>query len=274
MSRDRGRTGRLRSNRDWEAWGRLDPLYGVAALPGRSMAGARPWTSSEFLELGARDWDHFRPHWEQYGLSRETCLEIGCGAGRMTAQLAREFDVVHGVDVSEEMIRLAARHVEPHVVRFYVSDGVHLPVADSSVASVFSTHVFQHLGSVEAAAATFREIHRVLRVDGTLMIHLPIVSWPHGSAARAYRLADRFRVRIGAGLARARRFAHEKGLLKLPPMQMTSYDVDWLYRTLSELGFSDVEIRFLFGDSPMAIKHPFLFARKVAPRSRLLAEGS
>jgi len=33
-------------------------------------------------------------------------LEIGCGAGRMTKYLAELFGEVHGVDVSDEMVRV------------------------------------------------------------------------------------------------------------------------------------------------------------------------
>ena len=32
------------------------------------------------------------------------CIEIGCGAGRITRALARLFGEVHGVDISGEMV--------------------------------------------------------------------------------------------------------------------------------------------------------------------------
>lgn len=47
-------------------------------------------------------------------------------------------------------------------------------------------------------------------------------------------------------------------------MEMTSYGVDWLGETLPRLGFEGIEIRIVFGDSTMALKHPFLLARKRA----------
>jgi 2-polyprenyl-3-methyl-5-hydroxy-6-metoxy-1,4-benzoquinol methylase len=60
-----------------------------------------PWTDKDFYQLGESDWKDFSRHWEMYGLSRESCLEIGCGAGRITMQLASYFKSVHAIDVSE-----------------------------------------------------------------------------------------------------------------------------------------------------------------------------
>src|SRR6478736_2893014 len=39
--------------------------------------------------------------------SRDAALEIGCGPGRLMRPMSRFFGEVHGVDVSDEMIRLA-----------------------------------------------------------------------------------------------------------------------------------------------------------------------
>jgi SAM-dependent methyltransferase len=254
----------MRTNRDWEAWGKVDPLYGVASIPGRAKTESGAWTASEFLELGERDWNLFRPQWEQYGVSRESCLEIGCGAGRITSHLARDFELVHAVDVSADMVRLARLHVDSDRVTFHVTDGVHLPIGDGTVASAFSTHVFQHFASTSDAAACFRELHRVMRTGGTLMIHLPIIVWPHGRLARIHELVDGVETWIRRGVIWTGRFAYGRGLRKTPVMDMTSYDVDWLSQGLVELGFRDIEIRVVFADSEMGRKHPFLFARKAA----------
>src|SRR5512133_1304168 len=39
--------------------------------------------------------------------ARGAALEIGCGPGRLLRPMSRHFREVHGVDVSDEMIRLA-----------------------------------------------------------------------------------------------------------------------------------------------------------------------
>src|SRR5262245_58251070 len=99
------------SNREWQLWGRLDPMYAVASWRGKAKDDAAPWTPEEFFALGARDWTDFRKHWERYGLATDSCLEIGCGAGRITKQLAASFQSVHAVDVSDAMVALAREHI-------------------------------------------------------------------------------------------------------------------------------------------------------------------
>src|SRR5215210_3122690 len=87
-----------RSNIEWRQWARTDPLYGVSTVAGRERNGARPWTLPEFYAAGETAWAVWLRHWEQYGRRPDSCLEIGCGAGRITRQLVQSFDAVTGID--------------------------------------------------------------------------------------------------------------------------------------------------------------------------------
>lgn len=251
----------LPSNEEWKAWGKVDPLYGVATKAGRTREGSNPWTDEGFYKLGAVDWDLFRVKWEQYGVNAGTCVEIGCGAGRMTVHLARYFARVHGMDVSAGMVDYARTRV-PSNVTLHVTDGLDLPVPDNSADAVFSTHVLQHLSSTAAAALYFRHMHRILRPGGTIMVHIPVIAWPWGSLLGLHKLAHRAKERLDGWRARLLRFKFRRGLTSEPPMQITWYEIGWLYLTLQRLGFEEIEIRILFGGSSMALQHPFVFARK------------
>ena len=62
--------------------------------------------------------------------NRDAALEIGCGPGRLMRPLSRHFAEIHGVDVSDEMIRLAAErlrggmlHMLKELVEGAASDG-------------------------------------------------------------------------------------------------------------------------------------------------------
>ena len=50
----------------------------------------------------------YKALWAQYGLNPETALDLACGTGSMAVLLAREGLSVLGVDMSEEMLTLAA----------------------------------------------------------------------------------------------------------------------------------------------------------------------
>ena len=68
------------SNIEWKHWGKTDPLFGVAAWPGKGKNDVTPWTNEEFYKLGETDWNIFYALWQSYGLNQESCFEIGCGA--------------------------------------------------------------------------------------------------------------------------------------------------------------------------------------------------
>ena len=249
------------SNEEWQAWGKLDPLYAVASIDEHAKGGQDPWTEGSFYQIGAVDWDFFRPNWDQYGLAPGTCVEIGCGAGRLTAQLSRYFQAVHGLDVSASMIEYARAHV-PSNISFHVTGGLDIPLPDDSADAIFSTHVLQHLPNTAAGAAYMREMYRVLRPGGTVMLHVPLIVWPWGSLLGIHKLVHTLKVALDTCRTQLGRYAFRFGLTKKPPMHVIWFEISWLYSTLRQLSFQDVEIRVLLGRSKMAVQHPFVFARK------------
>jgi ubiquinone/menaquinone biosynthesis C-methylase UbiE len=246
--------GELKSNIEWKLWGKDDPLWGVASWADKQKGGATPWTEEEFYALGVSDWSDFLGHWRHYGIDTRSCAEIGCGAGRMTRQLAESFARVYAFDVSEGMIERARQAVGANV-EFAVIDGQHLPLADGSVQAVFSTHVLQHLDSVEIGLGYFREFHRVLAAGGTLMVHLPLYELPAGPERRVMKCAHRLARRISDWRANARR---RRGI---KTMRGTPYPIGELTAFMRSLGFSRVEFR-IFAVASNGDMHPFVFATR------------
>jgi len=254
--------GAAKSNVEWQAWGEKDPLFGVIPLTGRERDGAMPWTDADFYETGRADWMELQERWERYGLTKEACLEIGCGAGRMTQNLARDFEQVYGIDVAEGMLAYARQHM-PQNVSLLLSDGVTLPVPDQTVSAVFSVIVFLHFDQVEYAASYFRECARVLKPGGSLMIQLPLHTWPpntkpvirHGLGAT-----------LGAYMALRRwKGAYHRFLLARkkwsPFMQSISYDTAWIRSTLEGLGFTRIEFS-VFQMARGGVPYSWVFAKK------------
>jgi SAM-dependent methyltransferase len=247
-----------KANAEWQKWGEVDPLWGVASWAGKSRADNEPWREDEFYEMGESDWHDFQSQWTQYGVSPGHCVEIGCGAARLTRPMARFFEHVHGVDIAEGMLKRARPVVEGLPVTLHLSDGVRLPLEDRSVDAAFSTHVFQHLDSIDDVLGYWREIARVLRPGGTLMVHLPVHLWPGGLEPMEHVYnARRFAGDIRANLKR-RSMARAGG----PPiMRGRSYSWSWIDTTLQGLGFRDIELR-VFRVSVNGGVHPFVLARR------------
>jgi ubiquinone/menaquinone biosynthesis C-methylase UbiE len=248
---------KLKSNIEWERWGKDDPLWGVASWAGKRKGSASPWTEEEFYALGESDWRDFLSHWQQYGLNKQSCLEIGCGAGRLTKQIAISFDHVHAVDISEHMIDCARKAMDRDNVEFSVIDGLHLPQAECSVSSIFSAHVLQHLDSVNVGLAYFRELYRVLDVGGTMMVHIPLYQFPGDSGTLETLMTSQYavhRVLMGMRANLIRRMGRKT-------MRVTPYPIPALTAFLSGLGFKNIEFR-IFPLTSNCEPHPFVFATK------------
>jgi ubiquinone/menaquinone biosynthesis C-methylase UbiE len=249
---------KIDSNAEWKKWGEIDPLFGVASWQNKERDGSSPWTNQEFYQLGESDWKDFSKHWEMYGVDRESCLEIGCGAGRITMQLASYFNQVYAIDVSEEMIAYAKKHISSSSVAFHVTNGIDIPVADQSVSSVFSTHVFQHFDSLSVADRYFAEISRAMNTNGTLMIHLPFYGWPSNS--RVFSMIYAVQKSLGDIRASGKRILMQYGMSK-PLMRRLCYPMDHFYKVLPKYGFDDVELAVFVAKSNND-PHSFVFARK------------
>ena len=248
------------SNVEWKAWAKRDPLFAIATIPEKNKNGATPWSDDEFYALGKSDWDDFYARWRYYGLKNESCVEIGCGAGRITKHLCKAFKTVHAFDISEDMLNYARRHLVEENLRLQVSNGSELGLPESSVSAVFSCHVFQHFDSLSVGRLYFAEIYRVLSEGGTLMIHLPIHCWPYESVS--FEALHRARKSIDDFKASLKRKLIGFGIFR-PLMRRLTYPVPWLYAELPKIGFSDVELSFVTTSSNHD-PHAFVFARKPA----------
>lgn len=117
-----------------------------------------------------------------------TCVEVGCGPGRMTGRLAARFDRVIAVDVSDAMLRRAREAIPDGRVEFRRVGGERLDTVEDGVAdAVLCYLVLQHLPSRRIVATYLREFARVLRPGGTAVVQLPVLV--DGLVARLWRLA-------------------------------------------------------------------------------------
>jgi SAM-dependent methyltransferase len=115
-----------------------------------------------------------------------TCVEVGCGPGRMTAALAERFDHVVGLDVSPAMVEQARAAVPDERVEFRAVSGERLDGVDDASADVLVCYlVLQHLPTRDAVLAYFSEFARVLAPGGEAFVQLPILD--DGLRPRAWR---------------------------------------------------------------------------------------
>lgn len=95
-------------------------------------------------------------------------LEVGCGAGRLTADLTA-FGRVVAIDVSPEMLQRARHHVPARDVVFLCADAAHVPMTSSSVDQVVGLGV---LPWVADRSAVLAEVARVLAPGGRAVLNV------------------------------------------------------------------------------------------------------
>jgi ubiquinone/menaquinone biosynthesis C-methylase UbiE len=154
---------RMRS--DWNQRAKEDAHYYVAF-------GAREQDEAAFLATATEAVRAIESELKHFGAGADThrmrALEIGCGPGRLLKPMSRHFAQIHGLDVSDEMIRLARERLKDipnaHV---QATNGATLSqFADESIDFIYSYAVFQHIPSRDVVLSYMREARRVLKPGG------------------------------------------------------------------------------------------------------------
>ena len=96
-------------------------------------------------------------------------LELGCGTGYFTRELARSGADIVAIDVSPELLEIARANCCAPNVRYEIQNAYALSYPDQMFDSVVGSSVLHHLEIEEA----LREIHRVLKPGGTIYFTEP-----------------------------------------------------------------------------------------------------
>jgi SAM-dependent methyltransferase len=251
----------MRSTAEWRFWGKYDPMWAVATWEGRKHDGVRPWTIDDFRAAGQSDCADIMREWNQYGRTDAgTCIEIGCGSGRLTSALVHHFDRVLAIDVSLDQIELAKRVLGPSVSRVSFSL-VEDPVIDAlpgTCSGMISTFVFQHLSEYSGIVEYLRATHVALEPGASICFQIPGPGdYRRTLPSLGFRLFDSLRSRISRALGN-RCF-----------MEYHRYPVERIISTLKKIGFQDVEMRIIRLASTNR-RQSFFFARKRASLPRYI----
>ena len=96
-------------------------------------------------------------------------LELGCGTGYFTRELARSGADIVAIDVSPELLEIARADCSTPNVRYEIQDACVMSYRDAVFDSVVGSSVLHHFEIKEALL----EIYRVLKSDGTIYFTEP-----------------------------------------------------------------------------------------------------
>lgn len=98
-----------------------------------------------------------------------TLLDAGCGSGRYAAELARRGYIVHGVDLSPELVAVATQRIgERGILSFAVGDILTLPTARYD--AILCRGVLNDLLDDDEREGAFAGFARALRPAGVLIL--------------------------------------------------------------------------------------------------------
>ncbi len=132
-----------------------------------------------------------RIHWLCSQVESGRVLDLGCSQGVASILLARKGLQVDSVDVEIPALRYAVAEISQEEVAIQqrihplLADGARLPYADGSFNTVVFGEVLEHL---EEPHKILREIRRVLRDEGRLVLTTPFGYLPHADHKRTYYL--------------------------------------------------------------------------------------
>lgn len=133
--------------------------------------------------------------------SASSILDIGCNVGAWIGDCARRYPAARlaGVDLNKSAVEVASARVPTADFRHAGAES--LPFASESFDYVTCCEVLEHIAP-DSRSSAFREIHRVLRPGGQLVLTVPhagLFAWLDSNNIR-FRFPRIYRWVIGEGL--------------------------------------------------------------------------
>lgn len=157
------------TRREWEDLAHLDPLWAI--LTDKKKQFGR-WQPEEFFASGRKEISALMSTCGVVAGDNGRALDFGCGVGRLSQALRSYFSEVYGIDISEEMVRLARESTKN--CTFLVNSRSDLSLfEDSSFDFIYSNIVLQHQSSREVAKLYIREFVRLIKPGGMVVFQMP-----------------------------------------------------------------------------------------------------
>ena len=127
-------------------------------------------TIRNWFDQGGQAYSRFRPEYPpelarflaSVSPGRTLAVDVGCGNGQLTAQLAAHFDLALGADASVDQIAHAVAHRR---VQYVCARAEKLPLATQLAAVPLSIRGFGHVKLGNLALARVREAELLHRLD-------------------------------------------------------------------------------------------------------------
>lgn len=102
-------------------------------------------------------------------IKSDIVLDLGCGTGRFLNMLAQKAKFLIGIEITEEMLKIALSEVRYPNVDFILFDGINLPVEDRKIDLIVTVGVMQHINNNSVFQKIISELKRCLKPGGRIL---------------------------------------------------------------------------------------------------------
>jgi protein-L-isoaspartate O-methyltransferase len=234
-----------RIHQEWEHLGQTEPYWSVVTQPQYYQAEFESHRE-QFYSSGNYSCQVFLASLRRCGINPadlQTCLEVGCGVGRVTAYLAGAFANVIAADISSKHLQLAKQHLESKQidnVKLQHWETVHLLDQLPMVDGIYSVITLQH-NPPPVMAWMLQKLLGKLRSGGVASIQIP-----------TYRNGYMFEVE---------RYLHSAPPSTLEMHFLPQYDV---FKIVTEANCICLEVREdgMVGDEDKMLSNTFLIQKQ------------
>lgn len=167
---------------------------------------------------------------------RSAILDVGCGTGRFTRQLAHHLSAateIVGVDPDKDSIDEARRETDDRRVRYQIRDAAALAFEDARFDLVTISNALHH---VPDPAQVLGELERVLRPGGTLLV-VEVVSDGLSKAQEAARAVHHFK----SAVDRSRGLSHRETYTRAEVRELVTARANATIVPIGECAVDDTE---------------------------------
>ena len=161
---------------EWESFGQKDPYFGVLTDKKYMAKNLDESLLEEFFKSGEDHLDSILATIKRTlnsNFSPSSCLDFGCGVGRLLLPMSKRFSRVIGVDVSKSMIKEAKKNCNKHGainVELFESDD-RLSNLSGKFDLIHSFTVFQHI-LPNRGEKIIRQLIDRLNEKGVFVLHV------------------------------------------------------------------------------------------------------
>jgi 2-polyprenyl-3-methyl-5-hydroxy-6-metoxy-1,4-benzoquinol methylase len=216
----------------WEAIAQQAPYFRILSNDGLLHVESSNVSTDEFWESGEEDVAAIllvAASILGHGVSLVSCLDFGCGVGRLTLPLARRAGNVVACDIAPTMLAHARHHADAAGLRnvaFVATDDL-ITLRDGEFSFVCSLLVLQYIPH-SFGYGIIRNVLRLLAPDGVAMLQI-LLAPPHEAMRQLVRMS-RASSRRGSKSPQRRKEPDSHG------MQTYRYDADVVKRDVEAAG--------------------------------------